>query len=427
MVRKRQKYRSTLALVSRRDSIERRLRSVEDIQRGLGTRLHLLDDAGILFGESSQNLYVLNATAAFVWSCVEDGLGRDQIVAAVEQAYDITGAAVATQIDALFRRWAELGLLVGTEQNRRRRPAPEDGQERKSVEEWPGTAPLPSHSERAYRLLTTSFRVRYDSAAQEATVHPVLAHLETSSPATAPAIAVDLVCVGEAHFLLLDGGLKERCARLDELAPMVKWVLLAEAINRYRYLLYIHAGVVRSPGGCLLLPAPAGSGKTSLTAALVRAGFVYLSDEVALLEEELSRVRPVPVSLCIKDSAWDLLAPRYPELRHLAVHYRFDGKVVRYLNPPPEALDPDPETSHPVRWIVFPRHTPGAPTVLRPLRRADALHRLIEQCLAMPKPLDQPKVASLVRWIADIPCFEMPLSSLDEAVALLHELCQCGQ
>ncbi len=397
------------------------------MQPRLDTRLHLLDDAGILFGEHSQNLYVLNATAAFVWSCAEDGLGRGQIVAAVEQAYDITGAAVAIQIDALFRQWAELGLLVGTEQNVRRQPASEDGQEGDSVEEWSGAVPLPSHSERPYRLLTTSFRVRYDSALQEATVHPVLAHLETPSPATEPAIAVDLVCVGEAHFLLLDGRLKERGARLDELAPIVKWALLAEAINRYRYLLYIHAGVVRSTRGCLLLPAPAGSGKTSLTAALVRAGFVYLSDEVALLEEGTPRVRPVPVSLCIKDSAWDLLAPRYPELRHVAVHHRFDGKIVRYLNPPSEALDPDPDMSHPVRWIVFPRHTPGAPTALLPLRRADALQRLLEQCLAMPKPLDQAKVASLVRWIADIPCFEMPMSSLDEAVALMHELCQCGQ
>ena len=406
---------------------KKRLRSIESLRPAFDVRLHVLDDAGILFAERDQNLFVLNTTAAFVWVCFEDGLGRDQIVAAIEQDYGVTGAAVATQIDALFRQWVELGLTFGTKRNRLRQPARENGREQESLKEWSGTSPRPSHSERPYRLLATVFRVRYDNAAQEATVHPVLAHLETPSPAAEPAIAVDLVCTGEAHLLLLDGRLVQRCARLDQLAPIVKWVLLAESINRYRYLLYIHAGVVRSARGCLLLPAPAGSGKTSLTAALVRAGFVYLSDEVALLEEHTPCVRSVPVSLCVKDGAWDLLIPRYPELRDLAVHYRFDGKIVRYLNPPAEALDCDPEVGHPVRWMVFPRHTPGVRTALRPLCRADALCRLLEQCLAMPNPLDQAQVASLVRWITGIPCFEMPMSSLDDAVALLHELCQCGQ
>ena len=35
----------------------------------------------------------------------------------------------------------------------------------------------------------------------------------------------------------------------------------------------------------------------------------------------------------------------------------------------------------------------------------------------MPEPLDRAKVASLVRWIADIHCFEMPMFSLEEAIA----------
>jgi hypothetical protein len=107
--------------------------------------------------------------------------------------------------------------------------------------------------------------------------------------------------------------------------------------------------------------------KSSLTAALIRAGFMYLSDEVALLEENTLHVRPVPVSLCLKNSAWDLLATRYPEIRDLAIHHRWDGKIVRYLNPPAATLGPEPDRSHPVRWIVFPRYAPDVQTTLRPL------------------------------------------------------------
>jgi hypothetical protein len=44
--------------------------------------------------------------------------------------------------------------------------------------------------------------------------------------------------------------------------------------------LCLHAGVVSSPGGTVVVPGSSGLGKSTLTAALVRAGFGYLSDEV---------------------------------------------------------------------------------------------------------------------------------------------------
>jgi hypothetical protein len=400
----------------------RRLGLVERPRPAADVRLHLLGDAGILFAERAQDLYVLNAAAAFVWSCLEDGLEREQIVAAVEEAAGMPTAAAAVQLGSLWRQWEELGLLAGTARNRGgRRRHGEEREDESGAAEQPGDAP-PFCSERGYRLLATSFRVRYATALQEEAVHPVLAHLEAA--AAEPMTAVNLLWDGAGHLLVVDGRRKERCGPIEELAPLVKGALLAHAVNGYPYLLYVHAGVVRNGHGCVLLPAAPGSGKTSLTAALIRAGFAYLSDEVALLEAGTLRVRPVPVSLCVKEGAWDLLAPLYPELRGLAVHRRWDSKRVRYLNPPADALDPEPEVSHPVRWIVFPRYAPGAQTALRPLRRADALHRLLEQCLAMPAPLDHAKLDALVRWIGGVPCYELVTSSLDEAVALVDGLCR---
>jgi hypothetical protein len=396
---------------------------IDSVRPASATRLHLLGEAGVLFDEESQAVCVLNATAAFVWCCLEDGLERDEVLTTIQQTYGVARAAAGKQIDALFLQWQELGLLAGTERNRSTGTPPETQEEASDAAERSADLPSSFHSERSYRLLTTRFRLRYASAVQEATVHPVLAHLKV--PTSADAVtAVDLVWHGERHFLLLNGRSIERSASLNELAPLVKGALLLEAINNYSYLLYIHAGVVRIAPGCLLLPAVPGSGKSNLTAALIHVGFKYLSDEVALLEEGTLHVRPVPVSLCLKDSAWDLLAPRYPELRDLAIHHRRDGKIVRYLNPPPDALDSEPEKSYPVRWIVFPRYSPDARTELRSLGKAAALHRLLEQCLAVPAPLDHAKVANLVNWIRDIPCYELPMSSLDEAVALIHQLCR---
>jgi hypothetical protein len=169
----------------------------------------------------------------------------------------------------------------------------------------------------------------------------------------------------------------------------------------------------------ILLPAPSGRGKSTLTAGLVHAGFQYFSDEVALLEEGGFRAVPVPVSLCVKSAAWDLLAPLFPELLNLPVHQRPDRKVVRYLPPPPLSLPTNLGRSLPVRRIIFPWYEPGSTTTLRSLSQAEALSRLLSQCLAVPLDLDPERVAALMRWISSIEAHELIISSLDDALALV--------
>ena len=54
-------------------------------------------------------------------------------------------------------------------------------------------------------------------------------------------------------------------------------------------LLAVHAGVVRLPGGDVLaMPAESGTGKSTMTAALVRAGAAYISDEALVLGQGLA-------------------------------------------------------------------------------------------------------------------------------------------
>jgi hypothetical protein len=49
---------------------------IDSLRPAADTSLHLLDDGGLLFSEDSRDLYTLNATAAFVWSCLEEALQR---------------------------------------------------------------------------------------------------------------------------------------------------------------------------------------------------------------------------------------------------------------------------------------------------------------------------------------------------------------
>ena len=62
---------------------------------------------------------------------------------------------------------------------------------------------------------------------------------------------------------------------------------------------FVHAGCVVRHGRALLLPGRSMSGKSSLTAALVRAGATYYSDEYAVLDASGS-VRPYARALSIR-------------------------------------------------------------------------------------------------------------------------------
>ena len=191
------------------------------------------------------------------------------------------------------------------------------------------------------------------------------------------------------------------------------------AVNAHDFILDLHAGVVGKGGRCILLPAAAGSGKSSLTAALTHSGFGYYSDEVALVERGTFRVLPVPLAVCVKSTAWDLMSRYYPEIQTLPTHRRNDGKAVRYVPPRAEAVQ---KTPAPVSHIFFPLYSAGAPTRLEPLARSRALTRLMEQCLAFRVRLEPESVEELVRWIGGIDCYALTFSSLDEAVALIEKV-----
>jgi len=293
----------------------------------------------------------------------------------------------------------------------------------------PGAAARPG---RRYRLLTTTFEIRVSSddeargapehsSALGDRIHDALAHLECLD-GSAPDVELELRPSSAGGWTIFDEDLPVApCRGTEDVVPAMKLLLRETAVNRHPFLVSVHAGVVSFGDGCVLLPASAGSGKTTLTAALIRSGATYFSDEIALLEEGTLAVRPVPLALTIKDGSVAPLRALYPEIDTLTPHVREDYVRVRYLSPPAESLPAD-DTPQPVRWIVFPRYTEGAGTELRPLTRPAALRRLLDESFLPLEQLDRRKVESLVQWMRTVECFELPLSSLDEAVPILREL-----
>lgn len=85
-------------------------------------------------------------------------------------------------------------------------------------------------------------------------------------------------------------------------------LLLEQQVRAYVALhaphrIFVHAGVVARGNQALVLPGISFSGKTTLVAALVRAGATYYSDEFASLDAD-GLVHPYARPLSIRDGQW---------------------------------------------------------------------------------------------------------------------------
>jgi hypothetical protein len=375
-----------------------------------GVHLFLLDGDGILFSEPRQELHALNHSAAFIWCCLEEGLDPDAIGTMLIGRFGLAETEARRFVADSLGQWRDLGLLAGAGE-------PIVAPSRAAVPAGRREPERPERDfveQRCYCLLDTTLRLRCTEPAQMALIHPVLAHLAVED--CAADVMLDIFAAPEGHRLCRASEILGGVA-LDGLAPLVKSQVWLIAINRARYFLYFHAGVIGIGDACLLLPASSGSGKSVLTAALVHSGLDYLSDEAALLVRDGLAIRPLPLSLAVKSDGWSLLEPLFPALALLPIHRREDGKLIRYLPPPAPAPNRDSWTA---RWLIFPRYAPDVVTELRPLPRVEALRRLLAECLAIPAALDRQNIADLVGWIDGLDCFELPNSSLPEAVSLIR-------
>lgn len=103
------------------------------------------------------------------------------------------------------------------------------------------------------------------------------------------------------HLVYLGGAQLVRTLDGDEALGALEADLELRVAAHARQRVFVHAGVVGWNGRAILIPGRSGAGKTSLVAALVRAGASYYSDEFAPLDAR-GRVHPYPRPLAIREA-----------------------------------------------------------------------------------------------------------------------------
>ncbi len=206
----------------------------------------------------------------------------------------------------------------------------------------------------------------------------------------------------------------------DHAFPMLEWGLNWCIAGHYHALLILHAACVAQGTRAAILPAPPGSGKSTLCAGLVASGWRLLSDELALVDLASGALAGVARPISLKNDAIDVVRAFAPQLEiGRPVHDTTKGTVA-HVKPPDASVRQVHERAQP-RWVIVPKFVPDAKPELAPLTKGNAFMRLVDSAFNY-SVLGQAGFEAVARVVDAADCYEFSYSRLTDAASVFEEL-----
>lgn len=208
----------------------------------------------------------------------------------------------------------------------------------------------------------------------------------------------------------------------DQAFPMLEWGLNWCVSTQAHHYLIIHAAVVEKNGYAAILPAPPGSGKSTLTAGLVLSGWRLLSDELTLINRRTGLIQPLPRPVSLKNASIDVIRQFDPDVFiNRPSHDTIKGTVA-HMRPPRDSVLRQHETARP-RWVIFPKWQRAAALTLAPRSRAQTFMFLAQNAFNYSHlGADGFRVGTAL--IDQAHCYDFVYSDLHEAVAAFDRLAE---
>ncbi|MFN8024856.1 MAG: hypothetical protein U0W40_00430 [Acidimicrobiia bacterium] len=176
----------------------------------------------------------------------------------------------------------------------------------------------------------------------------------------------------------------------------------------------VHAGAVALDDVGVLLPGVSNAGKSTLTAALVRDGFGYLSEEGVAFEPGSPTMLPYPRPLTISEAGLALFPDIELDAPGVIGPWEGDWFVPASVVRPGCVAGPTP-----VRVVIFPRYDPGAATTLTPISRAEAVRDLVANSIGYGDRM-RPLLDHYAVVIDGCECHRLTTNDLGEAVGAVR-------
>lgn len=206
----------------------------------------------------------------------------------------------------------------------------------------------------------------------------------------------------------------------DQAFPMLEWGLNWCVSSQSNIYLIIHAAVVEKGGYAAILPAPPGSGKSTLCAALVNRGWRLLSDELTLIRVSDGKIIPLPRPVSLKNQSIDIIQRYEPSATFSRKVSDTMKGTVAHMKPPTDSVVRAAETAH-AAWVIFPKYQAGAAIRLEAVPQSRAFMRVADN--AFNYSLLGGKGFEIMANLIDASlCYDFTYSVLDDAIETFDAL-----
>jgi len=379
-----------------------------------------IDDHLLVVETASSTMRLFNPMAARIWRGLEAGLTADQVAGLLSGEFDVPRTRVLEDVFGQIRDWDRAGLIG---------PAV-SGLQRHSRIAGPGPARMKGAlvHRGEYRLNENPFSVEFLAAPGldepgRQFIARVVALLEglsaLGSRGEGECVAALEYCAGRFESSVALGNACWREAAPADALGRLYLAILEVAYRPMHWLCTVHAAAVGREGAAVILPAPPGSGKSTLVAFLAAHHWTYLADDVIAIDPRTFRLQPLPTLLGIKEGSLPVLGKIYPGLAAAREFPYGPGKAARYLRLAGPAIA---SRSWPLSAMVFPKYVARSATSPSRISAARAGLLLMESGVAFSGAVTRNKVEWIARLLQKVPCHEICYSDLAEAEAALASI-----
>jgi HprK-related kinase A len=206
----------------------------------------------------------------------------------------------------------------------------------------------------------------------------------------------------------------------DHAFPLLEWAMNWCISSHAHHYLMLHSAVIEQEGFAVIMPAPPGSGKSTLCAGLVNRGWRLLSDELALIALSDAAITPLGRPISLKNKSIDVIRDYVPEAIFNTITPNTTKGSVTHLKVPKEQLHRIHEKARP-RWVIFPRFVAGSGPALTELSKANSLLELGRNSFNY-MVLGKSGFETLAKVIDASDCYDFQYSQLDDAVRVFDDL-----
>ncbi len=186
-----------------------------------------------------------------------------------------------------------------------------------------------------------------------------------------------------------------------------------------RYLC-IHAAVLEKNDVTLILPAPPGSGKSTMCALLMLSGWRLLSDEHCLVDLNSLDIIPFVRPVSLKNNSIRAIQLAHPEARASQIYDDTLKGRMQYLHPTPLSWNNSEKTAK-GRYVIFPKYKQNSEIKITPINEVQLFQRILENSFNY-SVLGERSFNAIVDWIPQLTAFDLTYSHNNDMLNWVESL-----